>query len=660
MFGYLEQLHLHFLGAPQFKLGGEPVDLTAAKPIAVLTYLAVTRASHPREHVLDLLWTESAVESGRKNLRNALWTLRKTLGDDVLRTSGEYLTLSDNIWTDVRALEQAAESQSSTTLDDLQSAVDLYRGPLADGLVLDFAPEFELWLTAERERLANLYLQVLDTLIEAHRTAGDWTGVIALARQGLKHHPWQESLYQALIEAHARRGERSEALKQFEALRLVLDRELGIEPLPETQTLRDAVKRGMNVSSTSSVLRTPSFERKPQSAGGVPFVDRTDERAMLDIELEAASTGQARVVLLTGELGIGKSRLWAEWSGKMGAGVTVLETGCLATTQAVPLAPLAELFSDVRSGAALGPGPHAFPFTSGLAPFRGGTEGSPGGLELQLAAQPSDRLATFEAYVQYLVSLGARPLVIFIDDLHWADDTTLEWLGYLVHRLRDYPLLLVGAYQPQGVSAMLVRLVTGWLREGVVGYLPLQRLGEHDSSTLIASCGCPPSVAEGIMSLGLGNPYFLIELCKGALNSSPADSTPVVPAALAELIRARLVRLPQVAGEVARAAAVLPPSFRFSALWQISGRGEVDAVDALDILLQAGVLQEDNGFYSFAHPLVRAVVRSGLSEARRDLLSRRLAVALDATQGIYSPLTTVSDLGLALSYASAGGLLAQA
>src|SRR5919108_6029503 len=111
-------LSLHILGAPHFERGGQPVDLTAARPIAVLTYLAVTRASHPREHILDLLWTDSPVESGRKNLRNALWTLRKALGDEVLCTSGEYLTLPDNVWTDVQALEQAAAKRSSVTQEE--------------------------------------------------------------------------------------------------------------------------------------------------------------------------------------------------------------------------------------------------------------------------------------------------------------------------------------------------------------------------------------------------------------------------------------------------------------------------------------------------------------------------------------------------------------
>src|SRR5439155_13427613 len=113
-----------------------------------------------------------------------------------------------------------------------QSVLELYRGPFLDGLSLRDAPDFELWLTGERERLAQALLRALETLVAAHRARHDWRGVIAAARTALGHDPLQEPMYRALMEAHARLGERPEALRQYAALRLTFERELGVEPLP--------------------------------------------------------------------------------------------------------------------------------------------------------------------------------------------------------------------------------------------------------------------------------------------------------------------------------------------------------------------------------------------------------------------------------------------
>lgn len=627
---------MYFLGPARFTRGGGPVELTVAKAIGLLAYLALNPAQ-TRDQLLALLWPESLADAARKNLRNTLWAIRRVLGDDALQADNDRLSLADSVWVDLREFEKLVGPRGSRTAPagpratrELYSAVDLYGGPLLDGLTLPDAPEFEIWLTTERERLEQSHLRALDALVEAHRAAGNWREMIVLARRALASDNLQEPMYRAMMEAHARLGERAEALRQYDALRTTLERELGVEPLPETEALHSAILSA-ELRPAETAPRASRRQPAPRESTHAPFIGRLAERAALDAEYQAAASGQARVVLLLGEIGIGKSRLWQEWSAGLAPGDTVLEARCLDATQALPFAPLTELFGRHPSVQ------HLFTDHSPVSPIwlaevarllpqiRTGRPDLP----VPPGLPPEEeRRRIFEAFVQCLLALDGRPLIFFVDDLHWADRATLDWLGYLVHRLRDEPLLLVAAYRPQDATAPLVHLVAGWGRERLAQRVALPRLTNEESSALIVALGGDPSLAECVQAQGAGNPYFLIELVRAA----PGD----LPPALTELIRARLDRLPSSARQVLQAAAVLAPEFDFTTLRRTSGRGEEETLDALDALLSAAVLAEQGTDgqagqrYMFAHPLVATVVRDDLSGARRAFLHRRAAAALEA------------------------------
>jgi DNA-binding SARP family transcriptional activator len=169
----MSRLRLLFLGPVQLMSDDQPIDRSAAKAIALLAYLASNDQPQTREHVTELLWPESLPDAARKNLRNSLWSIRKALGEEVLvQPDADRLLLSDAVWVDVRAFEAGLRVLSGTeapTSGQLQAAIELYRAPLLDGLTLSEAPDFEIWLSAERERLGQLYLRALKALMGAYR-----------------------------------------------------------------------------------------------------------------------------------------------------------------------------------------------------------------------------------------------------------------------------------------------------------------------------------------------------------------------------------------------------------------------------------------------------------------------------------------------------------
>jgi DNA-binding SARP family transcriptional activator/tetratricopeptide (TPR) repeat protein len=612
-----DRLIVRLLGPPEILVGDRMVSLSS-KAIGLIAYLAL-QSSHPltREVVLELFWPDSPLDSGRKNLRNTLWSIRRAMGEHTIVADDERLGLGQAAWVDVHEFEDAVGRNPRT-------AIDLYRGAFLDGVSFADAAELELWIDNQRRRLAQLHVRALTTAAELFRARESWHDLIRVADRAIAEDNVHEPMYRALMEGYARLGERGEALRRYDTLRDSLDRELGVTPLAETRALRDAIANGrirpMRVDGRHYPERRPGFGPTPP----IPFVGRVSERAALDTALGQIAGGVARVCLITGELGIGKSRLWQEWAATLPSSATVLEARCLDATQSLPFAPLVELLGNAELRRRIqSPTSTVAPVwlaeVGRLAPdlLLGRTDLPPA----TSLPTPEERGRVFEGLAQVFLALGGCPIVLFVDDVHWADRTTLEWLRFVVHRLRATPLLLVVAYRPDEASAHLVQLGASWLREGLAHRLPLTRLTAEEEHALGAAVvGDDPSRVERARQRAGGNPFFLLELLRSPLED--------VPPVLSALIQARLDRLSELARQVIQVAAALDPDFDAETLRRASGREEDELLDALDELLAAGIVVERQAQLSFSHPLIPAVVRDGLSGPRRSYVFRRAAEAL--------------------------------
>ena len=493
-------LRLSILGPVQLHRKTENISFKRSKAVALLGYLAVTHAPQTRDHVIDLLWPDSLPDAARKNLRNALWAIRKGLGTDVIQADADHIRLVDTVWCDVRVFESGLSQAKEQTTDSLQTTIDLYRGALLDDLIIADAPDYELWLSSSREQLGQLYLRGITTLVAAYRAVADWQAVVATARQALTYDNLREPLVRALMEAHTHLGERGEALRQYDKLQLILSQELGVEPLPETKALREAILSGQLQPGPSS----PQIISPPQSIterAESPFVGREAQHAALNQAFHLARN-QTQVVLLTGELGIGKSRLWQEWAVGIRPAALPLETRCLDTTQTLPFAPLIRLFNHpVCLKILTQSGPPELPLvwltelTRLLPQIKQFQPNIPEPAQLPLE---EERQRLFEAFTQLLLAPESQPLILFIDDLHWADTATLDWLVYLVDRLQDRSLLLVGAYRSNEASARLEHLVANWGREGVVRHLPLPQLNLDEAGQIVTALAGEQTLVEAL------------------------------------------------------------------------------------------------------------------------------------------------------------------
>jgi DNA-binding SARP family transcriptional activator len=618
--------YLSFLGAPRFQYNGVAASLTSTKAVALLAYLAVTGVTHTRDHIIDMLWPDSLPDAGRKNLRNTLWAIRKALGDELLEADGDRMGLAAEVESDVRQLETTARRLSTNepvTDEQLGQTAGYYRGVLLDGTYLADAPDFEVWLAAERERFNQHYLRLLAAQIANRRAAGDWQGVITISQKVLAVDDLQEPIYRALMDAHARLGERAEALRVYDTLHDRLAYELGVDPLPETETLRATILHGDQEPQRQSEPVPPP--RPLQPTRPFPFVGRQAELAALDDEFAMARLGRLRVVLITGELGIGKTELWKMWSAQLPPGTMVLETRCLNTTHSLPFAPLTGLFKQSACVETLfktnSPVPSVW-LTELVRLMPEIREHRPNLPQPLVLPPDEEHHRLFEAFAQLLWSLQGQPLLLFIDDIHWIDPSTLDWLVYLADRMEHDPLLLVATYRPGEAPAQVSQATAGWGRRGLLKRLSLTGFSIEEALALLESQGLAAERVNELQTRSAGNPYFLIELSQADPGNTPPD--------LVELVKVRLNQLSDEAKQVLQAAAVLESEFDLALLRRTSGRGEEETLNAVDDLLTASVLQEKNGYFEFSHPLVTTVVWDGLSLARRSFLHRRAADALEA------------------------------
>ncbi|WP_110519159.1 ATP-binding protein [Herpetosiphon llansteffanensis] len=647
---------LRFLGVPSILYNQQSQSLPS-KAVALLGYLAATIQPQRREHLLALLWAESSDEAARKNLRNTLWTIRRSLGGEIILADDDRLRLHPDCVVDLWQLRSLAEGLVQPTVESL---LQLAQGPLLDGLMLPDAPDFDLWLVTEREQVHLTVMRLFQTAISNYQKQQQWSHVLTLARAALRFDPLSESLYQAIIEAHWRQGERAEALRQYEMLTTTLQRELGIEPLPETQMLRQRIlQTNPLLSSTNGhepakpMLATPTPEPKPvlkpikrPAPRETPFVGRQYEQLLLNQALMRSNERGLQVVLITGEIGVGKSRLWQEWAQKLPADSTMLSMHCLESTRSLPFAPVTELFGQRLCLTRLFSGDSAvdpmwLAEVARLLPqLRGHVPNLP---EPPVLPADEERRRMFEAFAQCLRAVMTNHLVIGIDDLHWADQATAEWLDYVVDRLRDLPIVIVVTYRSEEANARLQRLVVGWQRGSLVTRIDVPRLDQAETRQLLSELGYANPDDQTLLERSAGNPLFLLELCRTV---DPTD----VPPMLVDVLSTRLARLPERAAQIVQAAAVLDPLFSYNVLRETGGRSDEDTLDGLDGLLNAAILKEQGDSYTFSHPLIATVVRNSLSRARRTFLHRRAAQAL---QHEYSDHRAIAGR-LLLHYREAG------
>lgn len=639
-------LSILVLGAPQVLRDGHALYIPRRKNRALVFYLAAHAQPCTRDQIRALFFVDHERAAAQRILRTMLHDLRKQL-DNALLVQAEMLALAPDVFVDARALEAFLQRRSDATARRFaETPLQLYRGDFLEGFTLPDAPEFDDWVSRERERYRALALRGWRELASVYEAERDYASALDALNHALAFDALDEAAQRQALRVQYLNGDRAGAVRRFEHLQKRLADEMGVPPMPETRAMYDAIIMDtLQVADDSRAHPTAWLPVSPKPApiqALLPFTGRVVElQAMAD----AARAG--KLIWLQGEPGIGKTRLAEEFITDETAFPPLVLRGVAHELEAgLPYQPLIDALralitqiSSERLRAALllasvwtAELVHLVPELGAIFP------------EIPAAAAPTEEARVWEALHQCLRLLAqAQRVVLLLDDAHWADAATIGFIGYLARRLDATPALTVIAtarvVEPASRAAVLLETLA---REDRIVRLALDVLSADELQTLARQLSPAQAelFAQWLHQNAEGNPFFVTELVRyayrsgilqetGALDTAALRAAPLLPATIQNLIAARLTRLAENARRVIYLAAVIGREFDFELVQRAAGMSDDETLDALGALRAVGLIHAlQGGRFTFDHSLTMQVTQQEMGDARRKLLHRRVAEAL--------------------------------
>ncbi len=608
------RLEVRLLGVVEVILDGR--RLRAFNSLRLQRFLAlivVRRDLQHRSRLAFELWPDSDEGQARTNLRKLLHDFRHSLPD-----VGEFVEIDNEIvrWIPTGPSEvDVLRFRDAMAAGDPELAARLYSGDLLPACYDD-------WVLDERAKLRSEAYGALARLTEQAAGRDDHEATVRLARCIIDLEPTDEAAVRIQMEAHLALGDRAAALRCYHRYAEVLERELAVEPGEAVGAMYRQLRAG-----TSNREELQGEDVAPLA--GVPLVGREPELDQLNQAWNTAREGGAHLVLVTGEPGIGKSRLAQELGRRVQAeGHAVAWARAYEAAGRLPWGPVVDL---LRSDA----------LRSHIDTLEGIWRAELARLlpELLEASPPpaagrsgdlAQRHRLFDAVNRAIV--GDRPRLLIIDDLQWCDAETIEVIGFVVRSGQTAPVLMVGTVRSEEIPEghPLVGLVDALGHDKAVTTVPLDRLDEATTAALAARLRnadtIDPELAARLWSETEGNPLFVIEVLRAGVSAS--GSQPALTPTMRAVLGARLGQLPDGARRLVEVAAVIGRPFSVGLLLSTTGINEPELVDHVDELWRRRIIRDQGLTYDFSHDKLRAVALEMLSPARRRRLHRAVAEAI--------------------------------
>lgn len=591
-----------------------PVDLKGPRHRAVLARLLIARGRVvPVGQLVADLWPDPP-DGAVGAVQTFVSALRKALEPDrpprtparVLVTAGPGYALHAST-VDAWEFEAAVTSagQPEQMIAQVDAALELWRGPA----YVDFADE--PWARGEIARLDELRLLARERRAAALLELGRAASAVPDLEAHVADHPWREDAWRLLALARYRAGRQGDALDTLRRARDVLATQLGVDPGPELRQLEaDILAQAPDLAPTPAVdgqELTAITAGEPASGIEVAarrrvltgLVGRTDELAQLDdAAAMVASRGRVGLVLVSGEAGAGKTALAEACTTRLAGEGWTTAWGGNPDDEGLPAAwPWTRILTTL-------PGPAPEP----------GTGGDPVVARFHWHRAVSAHLARH------------APLLVVLDDLHWAGEETLALLASLVVDPAPGAVLVIGTYRttdmPGRLADFLGRAARAEPTRVYLGGLSFDATSQLVSANVDG--GVDQATARVVHRRSGGNPFFVRELAR--LLAAGGDLS-AVPAGVRDVVRYRLATLPDDVRSVLRHAAVLGPDVELDLL---PGDGVLDALEAAT---ERGFLTEVGpGRFRFAHALVRDTLYQDLSRSRRTRWHAAVAAALERSR----------------------------
>ena len=581
-------------------------DFRGTKPKQILQLLVIERGhTVPKERLAEGLWGEAMPRNHIATLETYVSVLRQTLqphgsprASVVLTERGGYRLDTDRVQIDLdefdSAIAHAVRAEPQSALQSLKRGLSLVRGR-----ALEDEPYAD-WALATRDAYTQRHVQALIDAGRLSLLTGDALGALALAKQAVGHNPLAEAGYQVLMGAAYSLWRQDEALAAFDRCRRLLADELGVDPLDETVALHLSILRHEDIAPLLPAIEVGRSSSAPPDRS--PMLDRDPELKQLRSAAEQAFAGRLTVVLVRGDMGMGKTRLVETLAAELD--VTVAANRCSDLESSFPYLALSLALREALPDLAANGLP-------GLAAL----------LERAERAEPIDEFARLRVMESLATALSTRPpLLLVLDDVQWADPETVTTLGYLQRRCPEAKVLVVLTHDPATAPSPPLRALR-----------PDVRVELHALSREAVEDFAGPEVypAAG------GNPSHIASWLDARARGLDEVFTPE--------LRERIVTAcwdlgPATFRLLCAASAVEQPSCTLELLSHLLEARPSDVIEQLDRLVLTRLLDEVGNGFAFRSATVRSILQGTLSPARRELLNQTAA-----QYGLASPRRRASD-----------------
>jgi DNA-binding SARP family transcriptional activator len=624
------RVRLRLLGPIELEIAGAVVPLGGQKRIGMLAFIGLQPRHTARvAQLADAIWPGQGTEQATRTIRTYVSQLRHAGLTDLVadRTGNAYRLDIPETAIDAVAFEQLinrglAETEAATARQHLAAALELWRAsPLTEIKELD-------WTQPAIATLEALHRSALRGLVDARLALGEHVALAGELELLVVAHPYDEGFWRALMLALYRSGRQTEALRTYQRARRQLLDDLSLEPGPELRELEAAILRqdsSLLLASREPVtvaavpaaapVAAPVSDLSWVAPSALPLVGREEELALLADWLPEGFVGP-RMAVLEGIPGVGKTRLLAALAERQPDDVLVLFGR--AEDRATPYQLWHRLVERLLPTLPVATAPEAFATLTAIAGRA--AEGSSA-----LASAPGLPAVSISRLIEE--TARQRRVLLVLDDLHWADEASLNVLRWVLETSDFAGLAIVASSRPidHGAPTLLAETLRAAERANALRTVPIHTLDRARTAALVAAIGGSAASADALFESSGGVPLLLVELLQREGAGAPATS-------LASEVERRLQRLGTDGADLVRVASLVGLSFDAILLGAALRMDDADVASTMDIAVTEMLIRpvpEDPGSYEFSHPVIADAVRSTISTGTALLFHRAVAVALE-------------------------------
>jgi DNA-binding SARP family transcriptional activator/predicted ATPase len=615
----MRSIQVKMLQAPMVVKNQEQVIFPFRKAEALFYYLIVNGQAS-RDELVDLLWGEVEEETAKKNLRHAMYKIRKAFDMDIIISPQKSLVMINpevEIATDIERF-----------MTDEEKGIAAYGGEFLQGFLVKDGEKFEEWMFRSREYYRDLYISKLYERIYQHQQKGELRRVEYYGKLLVEIDPFDEGAYRILMDTYGREGAYHKAVDLYKRLEETLKQELGITPDHGTKAVYEGI---LGKRSKENTLREKPGDK-------VFFYGRHGELRLLEKHYaDFIQSQRVPSVLIIGEAGIGKTKLKERFlEGIHGDEVYILQANCYQAEEGYPLKPWHQIFSDL--GEILRKEKITIPqlwknivlrLFPGFDPEATGLTDNP--------VEGIDRVkyhTAEEAILGILKKIALKKKILFVfEDTQWMDGTSIGLLSFILRHQGQNRMMLVGTCR-NGHDKRMEQFIIHMVKDQLLDKISLIRFTKEEVADFIEKAlpgrQIENEIKERIYQETEGNAFFLMELLNTVKEKGTVGE---ISGTGQDILKSRIVDISEEGMKLLNITSLFFDRVTLDMLQTISGKDELEILDSVEELQRRYILKEveqnEEISFEFTHHKLREFIYGLQSPGRRKILHHRIGQILE-------------------------------